>query len=754
MDSHETVGRNVPRIDAVGKVTGESTYASDLKFNNMIYGKVLRSPFPRARIKRIDMAKAANTPGVVILTAKDIPGRNSVGVMIKDQPILAEGDVSFAGEAVALVGANSEEAAEEVLELIQVDYEPLEAIFDPVKANVEDAPQIHEGGNVAAHLKIRKGDVEEGFKKSDIIVEGTYKTQRVEHAYLEPEAALAKVEADGRVTVWTCTQHTHYDRREVARTLGISHNRVRIIQMVTGGGFGGKLGYCLCQCYAALLAFKTGRPAKVVYTRDESILSTTKRHPYIVQSKIGATKEGKLLAAEIKIISDTGAYMVVGGGVLARSVIQASGPYDIPNVKVDGYVVYTNNPISGAFRGYGGPQVGLAHEIQMDRLAKALSMDPVDLRLKNALDVGSTTATGQVLEHSVGVKKILLEAREVIESMRREPRPEVPSRRKGVGVGLGWHGIGSTRGGSQSTAFVNLLPDGSATVVCGSVDIGQGSDTIMAQIAAEELGVSIEKIRVMTTDTDITPDCESTSASRVTYISGKAVQLAAQQAKKILFQKLAEHLDTEPQELYLKDGTVYVRERPDRSIDLADALRMHSMHGVSAVGCFLPDTVPLDPETGQGRPCATYAYAGGVAQVDVDTETGEVEVVKLVSLADVGAAINPLSVEGQIEGGGSMGVGYALMEEIRTEAGVTQNPDFTDYNIPTALDITNLEARIIEEREPTGPYGAKGFSEVALTPIAGAVVNAIRNATGAPIDEIPATPEHVLNVLKRPDEKE
>ena len=748
MKNRGVIGGNVVRVDAPGKVTGKATYANDLHFSNMIFGKILRSNTPRARLKRIDTSKVINLPGIIILTAKDIPGRNAAGPIIADQPILADKEINYVGEAVVLVGADSEESAEEALDMIKIEYEPLEAVLDPIEAMEEGAPEIHEGGNVASHVKIRKGDVESGFRESDIIIEGVYRTQRVEHAYLEPEAAVAKVEADGRITVWTCTQHTHYDRRTIAGMLGISQNRVRIVQTVTGGGFGGKI-WNLCQCYAALLAFKTGRPAKVIYARDESILTTTKRHPYIIEYKTGATKEGKVVAAEVKIISDTGAYMVVGKGVLARSVIQASGPYSIPNVKVDGFVVYTNNPICGAMRGYGGPQVQVAHESQMDELAKRLKMDPIELRSINALEVGCTTATGQLLEHSVGIKKVLSQAKQVVEAIKKQSHRDVPFKKRGIGVGLGWHGIGSTRGGSQSTAFVNLLPDGSASVICGSVDVGQGSDTIMAQIAAEALGVSMEKIRVITTDTDVTPDCESSSASRVTYISGKAVQLAAKKAKEVLFKKVSEHLDANPEELCLRDGIIYAEQHPERRITVANALRMYSMQGVSAVGSFVPETIPLDTETGQGSPCATYAFAGSVAEVEVDARTGLVEVLKLVSIVDVGKAINPLSVEGQIEGGASMGIGYALMEEIKTQEGVTKNTSFSDYVIPTAMDIRDMESIIIEESEPTGPHGAKGFSEVAVTPIAGAILNGIRNAIGIRIAEIPATPEKVLSVIRK-----
>jgi len=746
MQAHEIVGRSIYRTDAPSKVTGGAVYANDLNFNNLIYGKVLRNPLTRAKINRIDTSGTDSMSGITVLTARDIPGRNAIGPMIVDQPILADNLVNFHGEALALVGADSEQMAEEILDLIKVDLEPLEAVLDPEAALQKKAPVIHGGGNLAAYNKIRKGDVEKGFRESDIIIEGEYNTQRVEHAYLEPEAAVAMMDAMGNMTVWTCTQHVHFDRRATAAMLGISQNRVRVVQTVTGGGFGGKI-WSLCPCYAALLAFKSGRPAKVVYARDESIMSTTKRHPYRIKYKTGATKDGRLKAIEVKMTSDTGPYLVVGKGVMARSVIQVSGPYDIPNVSIDGYVVYTNNPVCGAMRGYGGPQGAVAHERQMDELANQLKMEPLELRRKNILTAGSATATGQLLESSVGTPNVLAKLQEVVHLIQAQPYQEKPHKKRGVGVALAFHGIGSTRGGSQGTAFVNLLIDGSASVICGSVDIGQGSDIIFAQIAAEELGVPVEKVQVITTDSDVTPDCESTSGSRVTYISGKAVQLAAQKVKRILFEKVSLHLKTSPEKLGLKDGVVFVEENPDQKITVAQALHEDYMQGISAVGSFVPRTVSLDPECGLGSPCGTYSFAGGVAEVEVDQETGVVDLIKMVNIVDVGKAINPMSVEGQIEGGTSMGVGYAIMEEIKTKAGVISNSDFTDYKIPTAADIRNMEVHIIEEVEPTGPFDAKGFSEVTVTPVAAAILNAVHQATGLKLNKTPVSQENILRKL-------
>jgi len=747
MSVRKVVGTSAKRLDAAGKVTGSAVYANDIRFQNMLHGKVFRSTLPRARIKKIDVSAVQALDPIVVLTHQDIPGKNAIGPMIADQPILAAGEINFYGEALAVVGASSEACAEEALDLINVDYEPLEPVLDPTAAIKAHSPVIHPGGNLADHIKLRKGDVAKGFAESDLVIEGEYKTQRVEHAYLEPETALARMDDDGTITVWTCTQHVHFDRRAVAAMLGISQSRVRIIQTVTGGGFGGKI-WSLCPCFAALLAFKSRRPAKVVYTRDESILTTTKRHPYTIRYKSGVSREGKLKAIEVTLVSDTGPYMVVGKGVMARSVIQVSGPYEIPHVKIDGYVVYTNNPICGAMRGYGGPQGAVAHERQMDELARQLKMDPIEFREKNILKVGTTTATGQLLEQSVGMARVVQEIKKEIASINRQHCQERAFIKRGTGIGLAFHGIGSTRGGSQGTAYVNLLLDGSATVICGSVDIGQGSDTIFAQIAAEELGIPTGQVRVMTTDSDTTPDCESTSGSRVTYISGKAVMLAARDAKKALLEKAASLLGAAPDTLCMEGGRVFDKQRPEKQVSVAQVLKAHYMQGITGLGTFIPRTVSLDPECGLGSPCGTYAFAGGVAEVEVDMQTGRVDLLKMTNVVDMGKAINPLGAEGQIQGGTGMGIGYALMEEIKSEGGVIKNPGFTDYKIPTVMDINNLRAAIVEEEEPSGPFQAKGFSEVTVTPVAAAILNAIRSATGLQISEIPADPEKLLRKIE------
>jgi len=748
------VGKRVKRVDVLEKVTGKALFADDLRFEDMLYAKVLRSPLPHARIRRVDTSLAEELRGVrAVLTARDIPGESTIGILgdpFRDQPVLADEKVRFVGDPIAIVAADSPKIAEEASKLIQVEYEELKPVFDPVEAMREDAPRVHEGGNIAGHRKIRRGDVEEGFAQADVIIEGTYKTPFQEHAHLEPEAGVARVDEKGNVTVWACTQFPSNVREEIARCLGLSLNKVRVIQTVTGGGFGAKLDISV-HCHIALLALKTGRPVKLVYTRPESIMTSTKRHPFIIKYKTGATREGKLLVVEIEIIGDTGAYASYGPAVLTRAAVHATGPYNVPNVKIDAYTVYTNNPICGAMRGFGVPQIAIAHETQMDNLAEKLGMDPIEIRLKNAFDLGSRTATGQLLAHSVGIKKTLQEAQKIAKEWRRDLlRKEEPTKRRGVGVGVMWYGIGNTGRPNPSGAFVELLDDGGVVVLSGCAEIGQGSDTILAQIAAEELGTDVENVKVVTADTGVTPWCRATSASGQTYISGNAVRLAAINARQTLFQQVAADFGVERGELYLDKGVIWVKDSGQKNL-ITEAIKKCRSLGILTLGSgwFNPDTTPLDPETGTGNPYATYSFATHLAEVEVDVETGETRVLKLAAYNDVGKAINPIGVEAQVEGGLSMGLGCALMEELIVEKGVIKTPTLAQYLIPTSLDMPeDMSVNIIEESEPSGPFGAKGVGEPASIPTAPAILNAIYDAVGARITTLPATSEKVLEAIK------
>ena len=742
-----SVGKSVPRTDARAKVLGQARYVDDLSLPGMLYGKVLRSVHPHARIRSIETSGARSCPGVVaVLTAQDIPGENSLGPIIKDQPILCGDLVRYAGDAVALVAAETEQAAEAALARLEVDYELLTPVMDPLAALEPDAPSVHPGGNIATHFKVRRGDVEEGFRGAAVVVERRFFTQRIEHAYLEPEAAVAAPDPAGGITVWSSTQYAHRDREEVARMLGLPQSRVRVRQMTTGGGFGGKLTPH-AQCYAALIACKTGRPAKVRYHRDESLIASHKRHPYVMNLKLASDKDGRLLALEATYVADTGAYLLEGRSVLTKSMTHVAGPYYIPNIKADGYAVYTNTVPSGAMRGYGVPQAAFALESLMDDVAGRLGLDPIELRMRNALDTTLPTTTGQILPASVPFKEMLRRAQLAAQSLQPLLRLAPKGRRRGLGVGCSTRSIGSIRTPSRSTAVVSFQRDGSVTVVCGHVDLGQGSDIMMAQVAAESLGIPVDRVQVITNDTALTPDCESTSASRVTYLSGNAVRLAAEKVRNRLLELAAQELRCPPEELKLVDGAVL---RGEHGLKLAELFSKHTLHNVTAVAEFIPETSPLDSETGQGCPAGTYSFSVHLALVEVDEGSGQTRVLKYVTYSDVGRAINPLVIEGQVHGGVVMGIGYALTEEIKVADGVS-NASFATYLIPTSFDVPGeIEVEVIEDPEPTGPFGAKGFAEGSTDPVAAAIANAVSDAIGIRVERLPMTGERIYDLLHPP----
>ena len=528
--------------------------------------------------------------------------------------------------------------------------------------------------------------------------------------------------------------------------LGLPQSRVRVQQMTTGGGFGGKLTPH-AQCYAALIAWKTGRPAKVRYHRDESLIASHKRHPYVMNLKLGSDKDGRLLALDATYVADTGAYMLEGKSVLTKAITHVGGPYYIPNIKADGYAVYTNTVPCGAMRGYGVPQAAFALESLMDEVASRLGLDPVELRLRNALDTTLPTTTGQVLPASVPFKEMLRRAQLAAQSLQPLLRLAPKGRRRGLGVGCSTRSIGSIRTPSRSTAVVSLHRDGSATVACGSVDLGQGSDIMMAQVAAESLGVPVDRVQVITNDTALTPDCESTSASRVTYVSGNAVRLAAAKVRTRVMGLAAKDFGCSPEELKLIDGVVLYREQ---GISLAQLFSRHIFHIITEVADFIPETSPFDSETGQGSPAGTYSFSVHLALVEVDEGSGQTRVLKYVTFSDVGRAINPLVIEGQVHGGVVMGIGYALTEEIKVADGVS-NASFATYLIPTSFDVPGeIEVEVIEDPEPTGPFGAKGFAEGSTDPVAAAIANAVSDAIGIRVERLPMTGERIYDLLHPP----
>jgi CO/xanthine dehydrogenase Mo-binding subunit len=746
---YQIIGKSVLRIDGVDKVKGKATFSADIELDSPLVLKALRSGRPHAKISRIDCEKALSIEGVVrVFTAADIPGKNLYGIINKDQPLLAEEKVRSAADPVALVAAETEEAAEEALEAIEVVYLDLPPIFKPEDALKEDAPKIHEKGNLLAHRTIRKGDVDHGFRSCKSVIERTYRTPMIEHNYLEPDAGAGFIDTDGTLVICASTQNPHYDHKEVVTLLGVSDEKVRIIQAVTGGGFGSKLDLNV-QGFIGLALYHLKRSARYVYSREEAYFATSKRHPLIIRLKTGADATGRIRALKADILCDTGAYGSYGIAVVSRAAVHITGPYEIENVEIESRGVYTNNPFCGAMRGFGVPQVAFAHESQMDLHALDLGMDPLAIRSINAFRPGCETGTGQVLTSSVGIGECL----EAIKPHYDEARSgwltseTDPYKKRGVGIGAMWYGIGNTGAQNPSTARVEMDLDGRVTLFTGCADIGQGSTTILAQILAETLGLELETIRVVVGDTRYTTNAGATSASRQTYISGNAVKDAAQKLADVLRTEAVNRLHAPRFSLIFDSGHVVVSTNPEKRIDLATLARRAHARGepLSWQGYFDPETVPLDPGTGQGAPYGTYAFACQMAIVVVDLLTGEVTVEKIVAAHDVGKAIHPEGVIGQVCGGVAMGVGFALMEEFTP--GSTES--MKDYHIPTAADVPEITAIVVESPEPTGPYGAKGVGEPALVPTAPAILNGLANALGERIYALPASLERVLETIIR-----
>jgi CO/xanthine dehydrogenase Mo-binding subunit len=741
---YKTVGKDIPRIGAIERLKGAPMFCADLELEHPLILKALRSSKPHARIAKVDVNKALQLDGVVrVFTAKDVVGKNSVGIINKDQPLLVPDKVRFVGDPIALVAAESEEAAEKGVNAINIVYEDLPVVFDPEAAIKEGAPKIHEKGNLLFTRVVRKGDVGKAFQACQAVVERTYQTSQLEHSYLEPDAGAGYVDDDGTLVIYASTQNPHYDHKEVVGLLGLEDEQVRVIQAATGGGFGSKLDLNV-QGFIGLALYYLKRPVRYVYSREEAFLATAKRHPLTMRMKTGADSNGKLLAMQVRIICDTGAYGSYGIAVASRSAVHATGPYEIENVEVEALCVYTNKPFCGAMRGFGAPQMAFAHESQMDLLAKELGMDPLDIRRMNAFKNGSETATGQTLTASVGIRECLDAVKPYYESVQKSWKTceSSPFKKRGIGIGAMWYGIGNTGVQNPSTARIEMDLNGALTLYTGCADIGQGSTTTLTQIAAEILGVEPNTVQLVVADTKWTTNAGATSASRQTYISGNAVRDAAVKLAHVLLTEAVDVLKKPKSSLEFDSGFVVDSNDPEKKVPFSRLVSRAHKKGLPLVwqGYFDPETIPLDPGTGQGVPYATYAFACHMAQVIVDTLTGEVEVKKIVAAHDVGKAIYPEGVKGQIRGGVAMGVGFALMEEYTP--GQTQS--MKDYLIPTCGDMPEVLPIIVESEEPSGPFGAKGVGEPALIPTAPAILNAITDALGERIYTLPANLERVL----------
>ncbi len=740
------IGLSIPRIGAVELAKGRTRFSEDLAANNTLVLKLLRSPKAHARIRKLDTSKAKEVPRVVgVLTWEDIPGERLFGLITKDQPLLAHKKVRFKGEPLALVAAETHEAAAEGLKAIDLELEELPPVFDPMEAMRPEAPLVHQEGNILHRRVIRKGGANQALSKSHVRVKNTYFTPHLEHSYLEPDAGMGYMDRQGRFVIHASTQNPHYDQTEVARLLGVASERVRIIQAPTGGGFGSKLDLTV-QGFIALALFHFRRPVSLVFTREECFEATPKRHPFIIEMETGAGSDGRLTAIKATLICDTGAYASYGAAVATRAAVHVTGPYLVPNLEVESLAVYTNNPVAGAMRGFGAPQAAFAYESQMDALARALGMDPLELRKINALRPGDLTGTGQKLSQSVGI----LSALEAIEPHYRQAKAEWSAaaggeKVRGVGVGAMWYGIGNTGVKNPSSARIQMDLQGNVSLFVGAADIGQGSTTVLAQTAAQVLGIDPRKLQLVIADTALTPNAGATSASRQTYISGNAVKAAASLLARALLEEASTLLEAPVEDLYLSRGFVLHRSQPHLKASFRQLASSMKLHGRELVfeGRFDPTTTSLDPETGQGAPYSTYAFAAQVALVEVDTLTGETTVHKVVAAHDVGKAINPCAVEAQVQGGVAMGTGFAIMEEFL----VGKSVSMSEYHIPTALDAPWVDCIIVEEEEPSGPFGAKGVGEPALIPTAPAIVNGIFDAIGKQVFRLPARPERIWEIL-------
>ena len=751
------VGESAWRVDAEDKATGCCRYTADLPLPpGCLHGVTVRAEAVYAKVLGIDSAAALAVPGVVrVLTAADVPGELHYGNAMNDQPVFASDVVRFQGEAVAVVLAESLEAAREAAALVTVSLEPLEAVTTPQRALEPDAPQLHPDGNLCVDQRLLKGEIEAGFAAADVVIERTYTTGAQEHLYLEPEAALAVPDDDGGFTLRAPSQNVFFDRHHICRTTGLDRKKVRVIQQHTGAAFGGREDI-YGQIHAVLGAMLTGRPVRIVWSREETQVASTKRHPGTMVVRGGVMRDGTVVALDMDVLFDTGAYASWAPNIARKALVHAAGPYDIANVAVRVRSAYTNNGISGAFRGFGAPQVVFAGESFMTELADAIGMDPVALRRHNHLAVGRTTATQQTITGSCGLEACLDQALTAAEGIAAQ-RPPAPAHiARGRGIATIHYGIGYGNAIRDiGSAVVELLADGSFQVRCGAIDYGQGAITVFTQIACQVLGVSGAKLSVLTGDSAETPDSGSTVASRQTYVSGEAVRQASDRLRDGLLAFVAERFEVPEERLYLCDEGVM-----DVEGDTVCSLR--DLHALGSEGKgrvikkqarFKASTTKLDLETGAGDAYWPYAFAVHIADVEVDTRTGQVRVTDLVAAHDVGKAINPRMVEGQITGGAAQGLGFALLEEHRWDRGVPLTRNMDTYRVPGPCDMPNMVPIIVEDPEPSGPFGAKGVGEPVLVAVAPAVANAVADAIGQRIYELPLSPERVLAALRRVDQE-
>lgn len=749
-------GPSLERVDGPAKLSGRCRYLPDLSVPGMLHACQVTSPHPHARIVGIDAGAARALPGVrAVLTAADVPGENRIGAVVDDgQPLLAEGEARYAGECLAVVAAETEARAREAAGLVAARLEPLPALLDLEAAVAESGTAVNERGPVAAEARVAKGDAAGALAGADVVVEGIFRTAPQEHFYLEPQGALARPEADGGVTVLGSLQCPFYVQTAVARVLGLPLSKVRVIQTPTGGAFGGKedLPNEICG-RAALLALATGRAVRLVLERREDLASTSKRHPFVIRGRLGATRDGRLLALEARQDAEAGAWASLSAPVMFRAAVQGAGPYEIPHVSVETRAWYTHHPPNGAFRGFGGPQAAFAHERLVDMMADALGMDPVELRRRNLLRPGGTTATGHRVAEGVGALETLERCAAAARAGEDAAPPMEDAARWLTATGYasviygnclgkaGWHLDGAG-------AYLQVHRDGSVSCAVGLIEMGQGSETVITQFVAEALGIPPGRVRLLPVDTALVPDSGPTVASRNVVMSGNAIRDAGRQLRERLAALAAETLGGEAADVRFAGGRV-AGPRGEMAFDELAGEAWRRNLNLAAEGWWHVPPLDFDAAAGLGEAYFAYSFATQAARVAVDRLTGQVRVLEVWAAHDVGRAVNRAGIEAQVEGGVAQGLGLAVTERLVREGGRTLTDNLSTYTIPTSVEAPEVETLVVEAPHPLGPGGAKSLGEPALIPTAAAIANAVSRAVRAPVDTLPVDPERVLALIER-----
>jgi CO/xanthine dehydrogenase Mo-binding subunit len=746
----QIIGKSEPRKDGWAKVMGAAQYTADIPLKDLCFGTLVRSPHHHARILRIDTSKARSVPEVVaVLTSLDVPGSKTFGPFVQDQPVLAIDEVHHQGEPVALVVAKSKAAARLAAECIQVEYEPLPAVFDPLEALRPGQPQVHSGGNLVSSYEVSSNDIATGFAQSDVILEEEFSVQRISPAYMEPENSLARWNPDDSLTIWVSSQKPFEDRKAIAEVLGLPIEKIQVIGAVIGGAFGGKEDSSIA-ILTALAAWAMHGSVQLANTRHESFTAHPKRHPARLRLKLGARQDGTLLALQAIVHIDTGAFASYGPAVGQLLTEVMPGPYHIPNTYVQTNVVYTHSPYAGAMRGFGSPQAHFAMESCMDMLAERLKIDPLELRRKNILQPGDRVSTQVMVDEGAHSLAHYLDAmQEARERFRKIP--PTAGKVSGVGIALAIQTMGlGAKVPDVSNHRLEWLPDGKVLIHLGAPDLGQGLATVSEQVVAEALDLPFESVVTAPLDTLTTPDGGVTCASRMTYLVGNAMLLAANQIKKSLLEKAASMLRRPVRELaynrgavVLPDGKQYLAsEFASRAADAGEPICVEAAAAFPYPEKTTPQHLPI------GMPHVKFVYAGQIVRVEVDPELGTVEVKDILSLHDVGKVINRAALEGQIEGGVAMGIGYALYENVALKSNQRWVDSFTEYLLPTARDMPDhVEIQVLEIPEESGPYGAKGVAEISLVPTAPAIANAVFDAVKIRVNDLPITAEKLIRLM-------